>query len=71
MHLTRAQQQKIGNLVACPKDRREPGFTGKVAAISPIIATNADGEEYVWIEVQHPFTGRKSQWPSNRLGAFQ
>lgn len=67
MDIQRALQLKIGNTVACPPDRREPGYRGTVTNVSPIIATSHNGDEYIWVEVKTPF-GHKSVWPSNRLG---
>lgn len=67
MNIERALRIKRGERVACPPDRGDKGYMGEVVHTSPIIATNRDGTEYIWIQVQHP-DGHKSVWPSNRLG---
>jgi hypothetical protein len=74
MQIERALRLKIGEAVRCPASKNQrghdgPDFTGTITGVSPIIATNAHGDEYIWVEVRGP--AHKSLWPSNRLGALQ
>lgn len=68
MNIEQAKQLKAGDRVACPADRGEPSFTGRVTSVGSNISKNLKGAEFVWVEVQGPH--HKSVWPSNRLGAF-
>lgn len=66
MTLERAIRLEVGNIVWCPADRGEDGYSGTVTSVGGSIA-NAGVTQYIWIEVQTP-RGHKSVWPSNRLG---
>jgi hypothetical protein len=69
MKIEKALTLKVGDTVYCPADRGDPPFSGKVTHNcngTKTISKNLDGVEYIWVEVQGP--GKKSMWPSNRLG---
>lgn len=69
MKIERARLLKPGIIVHCPADRGDKAYTGIVVsedcAASPE-CVNIHGDKYIWIEVQG--AGKKSVWPSNRLG---
>ena len=69
MNIEQARKLKYGQTVHCPADRGEPAYTGTVrsedcATCAAHLDNNA--KQYIWIEVQG--AGKKSVWPSNRLG---
>lgn len=69
MKIERARLLKPGIIVHCPADRGDKAFTGIVVsedcAVSPM-HLNHQQECFIWVEVQG--AGKKSIWPSNRLG---
>lgn len=69
MKIEDAQKLKHGDRVVCPADRGEPSYTGAVSGELhrvALINTTANGDQYVWVSVKG--FGKKSVWPSNRLG---
>lgn len=69
MKIDRALQLEKGDVVVCPPDRGDPQYRGKVThscKVTKNISKNLLGEEFIWVEVEG--LGRKSMWPSNRLG---
>lgn len=58
---------KEGDIVACPADRGDPSYMGKVVGMSGTVQENHQHTPYTWVEVMHLMTGRKAVWPSNRL----
>lgn len=68
MNIDQARKLRPGDTVACPADRGEAAFQGKVTSIDvdAVPSRTPDGTEYIWVEVKGPW--HKSVWPSNRLG---
>lgn len=59
---------KEGMRVAVPEDRGDKAYVGKVTNVGNDLGTSIAGEHYIWVIVEHPKTGNKHVWPSNRLG---
>lgn len=66
MNIDRARTLKQGDLVYYPEDRGSPAGSGKVTSVGTMTCKSLKGQEFIWVEVQH--FGKKSVWPSNRLG---
>lgn len=57
----------VGGSVRCPPDRGDSAYQGVITWVGTNVSENSLGVKYRYVEVQHP-AGRKSMWPSNRLG---
>lgn len=67
MHIDKAKQLKVGDVVRCPPDRGDPGYTATVRS-APAQQTlyNDTGVAYTWVYVTDP-NGTSHIWPSNIL----
>jgi len=65
MHIKKALELKINQIVNYPADRGESAGTGKIRSMSKTINKNIHGVEYIWVTVQ--MFGKSAVWPSNRL----
>ncbi len=68
MTIEQANNLKVGQLVYCPEDRGEAGYSGKVTHISDTQNKNIRGTDYVWVTVRRLDGKSAHVWPSNRLG---
>lgn len=65
MELKQAQALKVGDVVRCPAERGDPGYTGTVEHVGTHVTDRP--VPFVWVVVRR--TGaHASSWPSNRLG---
>lgn len=67
MHIDKAKQLKVGDIVRCPPDMGEPGYTA-VVRWHPVqhVFYSHTGVAYIWVHVTGP-NGNPHVWPSNRL----
>lgn len=68
MNISKALKIVVGNTVACPADRGDPAYMGRVTYVGTTVLENIHGDRYIYVEVQTPWGNRKTMWPSNRLG---
>lgn len=70
MHIEKAKQLKVGQVVNCPADRGDAAFTARVTHVSQNVCKNLSGTEYLWVTVKGIGSLRANGgvWPSNRLG---
>lgn len=60
---------KVGQIVKCPPDRGEVGYSGEIVRINEEVNFNYKGIPYRWIIVKKDNKTRHV-WPSNRLGHY-
>lgn len=64
MDIEKALQLKVGDVVAFPPDRGNPGGFSKIRWIGPkTIYESIGGKKYIWVTLH---VG--GVWPTNRLG---
>ncbi len=67
MLIEQALKLQPGQVVHCPEDRGQEGYTGHVEHRSDDVNDTHDGRsKYIWVSVRHR-RGHASVWPSNRL----
>lgn len=65
MDIEDARKLKVGDRVAYPADRGDPGGIGEVTHVGTKEGVVSDSKLYVWVNVKG--VHHESVWPSNRL----
>lgn len=68
MDIEQAKELRVGDWVFCPADRGGKPYRGQIYHTGGAVHTNLNNEEFMWVSVVNPSTGKKSVWPTNRLG---
>ena len=66
MNIIQAQALKVGDRVKYPADRGEKAGEGVVTHVGESVYESHQDKEFIWVTVSA--VGKKSTWPSNRLG---
>lgn len=67
MNILKAKHLKVGDIVECPPDRGDPGYSGGIAHVSEQEQTHMGGKPFIWVTVKR-CGAHASAWPSNRIG---